>query len=98
MSIEKFTQGEWYVAKANSSRIWSGETIIADAKQSKSIRLEEIKANANLMASSTKLYYKLHEMEIFMEQMHEADRDWTIKESQLHHKEIQELLAEARGE
>lgn len=109
--LEKFTNGEWQVVKneindvAHIVRMNTPNLNKYDARPYAALggfpdenAKEEIEANAHLIAASKKLFYKLHEMEIFMEQMHEADPDWTIKESQLHHKEITALLAEARGE
>ena len=45
-----------------------------------------------------KMYNKLGELVWFLENMHECDTDWTIKESSNLHKEVNQLLAEARGE
>ena len=59
---------------------------------------EEVLANAILAKAAPKMYHKLGELVWFLENMHECDTDWAIKESSNLHKEVDQLLAEARGE
>ena len=95
----KFTEGEW-VCCDDDGETWidnANAGLIADLYSSDVSYIESL-ANAHLMAAAPDMYAKLSELESFMEQMHEADIAWTIKESRLFHKELRSLLAKARGE
>lgn len=53
----KSTTGPWHVGTKNGCRVWSenGETLIADADASESLRKEIKKANARLIAAAPDL-------------------------------------------
>lgn len=65
MSDFKGTPGPWQVATQNGARIWNGDSdiFVADCKKSGSIRLEEIKANAQLISAAPELLEALDELE-----------------------------------
>jgi hypothetical protein len=55
--MSKHTPGPWNIGTKNGARVWSenGETLIADADASESLRKEIKKANARLIAAAPDL-------------------------------------------
>lgn len=55
--MSKHTPGPWNIGTKNGARVWSenGETLIADADASESLRKEIKKANARLIAAAPEL-------------------------------------------
>ena len=59
--MSKHTPGPWNIGTKNGARVWSenGETLIADADASESLRKEIKKANARLIAAAPTILQKL---------------------------------------
>lgn len=62
--MSEFIPGPWNIGTKNGARVWSenGETLIADADVSESLRKEIKKANARLIAAAPELLEALKDM------------------------------------
>ena len=63
--MSKHTPGPWNIGTKNGARVWSenGETLIADADASESLRKEIKKANARLIAAAPDLLAIVKELQ-----------------------------------
>lgn len=67
--MTQHTPGPWNIGTKNGARVWSenGETLIADANASESLRKEIKKANARLIAAAPDLLEALESAWLWME-------------------------------
>lgn len=78
--MSKHTPGPWNIGTKNGARVWSenGETLIADADASESLRKEIKKANARLIAAAPELLAAAQAAKLALDDLlHAKDgRDW----------------------
>lgn len=97
--MSKHTPGPWNIGTKNGARVWSenGETLIADADVSESLRKEIKKANARLIAAAPELLEMLCTALPFIE---DAELDPAYKAGHVAaiSEQIRALIAKATGD
>ncbi len=93
MSLQKHTPGPWAVGKENACLVWSDDGLIqiADTSNSKSLRTEEKRANARLIAVAPDMAAVLKQLSQHFTGKWEKD---TRDESEIHaHRSVAEARA-----